>query len=123
MANKQTTIPLESFTLIMQALIDIDAKEDRFKQDMQRYLNGDFVCDFANGYVSEILKGLEGCFEYGDVNDPWLIWWFWDSPKMGTDPKYSYVEDDTTKEKYSLETIPLLYEYLSTGKTRVVLAD
>lgn len=126
MSNKiPNVITLGAFERIIRELMAFQAQQSGFADDMDKYLDGRHVTTFGSNLVDGVVEALESCFAFGDSDNPHggiISWWLWDAPDAGKDEDSSWIE---TKEgvRYSLHTIPLLYEYLTTGKTSEIYQE
>lgn len=121
--NPNNTITLEALEAIIKGVLELNDEQCQFADDMAKYLDGNFVTTIGDEFILTVLKHIDNCFAHGGAANPnndILTWWLWDSPRAGKNPEYCYIMDENNN-KYSVETIPLLYEYLTTGKTNVLL--
>lgn len=115
------TITLPAFEGILTALQTFQEQQNSFADDMEKYVDGRLVTTLGTDFTAAVVDGLESCFEHGDpdgLNGGIIGWWLWDAPDAGQDPEAAWIEVNGTR--HSLRTIPLLYEYLTTGKTSIV---
>ena len=121
--NPTNTITLEAFESIIRAILNFQEKQNQFSDDLDKYLDGHFVTTFGSDLVTDVLAALEGCFAYGNDGSVGGVigWWIWDAPEAGEDKASSWISRNGVS--YSVRTIPLLYEYLTTGKTSEILKE
>lgn len=121
MNRSDNTITKEAFTGIIKAILDFSDTQLQFANDMDKYLDGHFITEFGSPLTSAMIDGLERCFKYGAPGDRYggiISWWLWDAPDSGKNKDSSKIGNGHGVW-YSLETVDLLYEYLTTGKTSV----
>lgn len=118
MSKNQNTMSKEAFIQIIQAIIDMEDQLDRMASDVGRYWQH-ATFELGGEELGRIAESVEACFAFGDPKHSWITWWLWGSPDRGRQPEFAYVRKRGIE--YSLETPALLYEYLTTGKTSVLI--
>lgn len=118
------TITKEAFVAILNATLEFEKLQRGFADDMDKYLDGHFVTDFGGKFNAIVLDSLERCFAFGQPNDKYnggiISWWLWDAPNAGKSKNSAMIGPATKRIDgmwYSLATVELLYEYLTTGET------
>lgn len=106
-----------AFCRILRAIQAQVIVEQQFAREMDKYLDGNFVCTFSSGFIHDVITALESCLLFPD--DELISWWLWDAPDGGNNKDSAMIGPAKRLDGmwYSVATPELLYEYLTTGQT------
>jgi len=99
----------QTFISIIKAIQAQQAQERNFCEDLDKYLDGNFISIITTDFVSSIVNALKS--EMGDHPSNSLIeWWLWDTPNGGNNPDNSYIDGD---HRHWVRTPGELWKYLN----------